>query len=166
MDNLLTILIFLAVGVLFVLFNMTVGKLFRPRVPLADKGTAYECGEEPLGPSWVQFDLRFYIIALLFLVFDVEVALLYPWAAVYRQIQLPALIAALVFFGILLIGFAYLWRFGYLEWVRSAVTRGLANTADERTKSTATLQELARKDPELKPAEYREGEGTPAGGPS
>jgi NADH-quinone oxidoreductase subunit A len=85
-----------------------------------------------MGPSWVQFDLRFYIIALLFLIFDVEVALFYPWAVVYGnaaaaahsagitlfQFRQTALIDMLLFFGLVLLGFAYLWRFGYLDWVR------------------------------------------------
>lgn len=101
-----------------------------------------------MGPSWVQFDLRFYIIGLLFLVFDVEVALFYPWAVVYGnagklakaagislfQYRQAALVDMLLFFGLLLLGFAYLWRFGYLDWVRvqrkiNPVTTGIVPTA-------------------------------------
>ncbi len=116
--------------------NLTVGSLVRPRVPHPDKASIYECGEPTIGSSWVQFDLRFYIVALVYLVFDVEVALFYPWAVAYGQAQAlgkavamtafqfrsAALVDMLFFFGILMVGFAYLWRFGYLDWVRSAAT--------------------------------------------
>lgn len=153
MSNLLTITIFFGLGLFFVFFNMAIGGFLRPKVPLVDKGTAYECGELPIGQSWIQFDLRFYIIALIFLVFDVEVALFYPWAAVYKAVQLPALIDMLAFFAILLVGYVYLWRFGYLEWVRSSITTSLAATKTDPA-ATAALHELARKDPELKPNDY------------
>ncbi|MGE5610715.1 MAG: NADH-quinone oxidoreductase subunit A, partial [Bacillota bacterium] len=115
------------------------GSFARPRVPNLDKAAIYECGEPPIGSSWVQFDLRFYIVALVFLIFDVEVALFYPWAVAFGsaaklaqelgmdpfQIRLTAVVDMLFFFGILLVGFAYLWRFGYLDWVRSAATTSL-----------------------------------------
>ncbi len=114
------------------------GKLIRPHVLNPDKAKAYECGEQPIGPAWVQFDLRFYVVALVFLVFDVEIALFYPWAVVYgggalgagealnaggaalRQVRWAALWDMLFFFGVIVVGFVYLWRFGYLDWVRSA----------------------------------------------
>jgi NADH-quinone oxidoreductase subunit A len=132
MEALLSVTIFLAIGVAFVLGNLTLGALLRPNNPNPEKSAAYECGEPTMGSSWVQFDLRFYIIALLFLVFDVEVALFYPWAVVYGhaadaaeqagitlfQYRQTALVDMLLFFGLLLLGFAYLWRFGYLDWVR------------------------------------------------
>ena len=87
----------------------------------------------------MQFDLRFYIVALVFLIFDVEVALFYPWAVAYgsaaelaarlgmtaTEVRAVALVDMLFFFGVLLVGFAYLWRFGYLDWVRSAATTSL-----------------------------------------
>ena len=113
---------------------LLIGKLVRPRVPNPDKGAAYECGEQPVGPAWVQFDLRFYVVALVFLVFDVEIALFYPWAVVYggaaanapasaawtelQHIRAAALWDMLFFFGVIVVGFVYLWRFGYLDWVR------------------------------------------------
>lgn len=136
MDLLLSIALFVAFGVLFVLAALMVGSVARPKAPNAEKGAVYECGEPPIGPSWVQFDLRFYIVALVFLVFDVEVALFYPWAVAFGnaaglarelgmeifQIRLVGLVDMLFFFGVLLVGFAYLWRFGYLDWVRSAAT--------------------------------------------
>jgi NADH-quinone oxidoreductase subunit A len=79
------VLLFLAVGAGFVLINLLVGKLFRPHRPDAEKGTVYECGEPTIGSAWVQFDLRYYVIALLFVIFDVEVAFFFPWAEVFGK---------------------------------------------------------------------------------
>ena len=108
-------------------------------MPNPEKAAVYECGEPTIGSSWVQFDLRFYIVALVYLVFDVEVALFYPWAVAYgdaasvaasigstaEKVRGVAIVDMLFFFGVLLVGFAYLWRFGYLDWVRSAATTSL-----------------------------------------
>ena len=147
MTNLITFCVFGALGIFFVFFNLLLGKFVRPRLPGEDKEMAYECGEVPVGDSWVQFDLRFYIIALVFLVFDVEVALFYPWATVYQQYKSVALVDMLFFFAILMVGYVYLWRFGYLEWVRSAVTTTLAaHQATERDR--ARMSQMARRDPE------------------
>ena len=138
MAVLLSITLFVAFGAAFVYANMLAGSLARPSLPNPQKLAVYECGEPTIGPGWVQFDLRFYIVALVYLVFDVEVALFYPWAVAYGDaaaiaaklgngltafdVRAAALIDMLVFFGVLLVGFAYLWRFGYLDWVRSSVT--------------------------------------------
>jgi len=138
-DILLSITLFMIVGAVFVYLNLLVGKFVRPDLPNPEKLAIYECGEPTMGTSWVQFDLRFYIVALVFLVFDVEVALFYPWAVAYGsateiagnlgmttfEIRSIALIDMLFFFGVLLVGFAYLWKFGYLDWVRSAATTSL-----------------------------------------
>jgi NADH-quinone oxidoreductase subunit A len=134
MEILLSITIFFVLGGAFVGVNLLAGSLARPSAPHPEKSAAYECGEPAIGSSWVQFDLRFYIVALVFLVFDVEVALFYPWAVAYgdaasiasrlgltlRQVRGAALVDMLFFFGMLMVGFAYLWRFGYLDWVRSS----------------------------------------------
>jgi len=139
MELLLSITIFTALGAGFVLVNLVMGSLARPQVPNPEKAAAYECGEPSIGTSWVQFDLRFYIVALVYLIFDVEVALFYPWAVAYgdahtlgqtigmsaTEIRQIALVDMLFFFGVLLVGFAYLWRFGYLDWVRSAATTSI-----------------------------------------
>src|SRR4051812_38787279 len=139
MEILLSITLFVGFGVGFVWLNLVVGSLARPRVPNAEKAATYECGEPSIGPSWVQFDLRFYTVALVFLIFDVEVALFYPWAVAYGsagaigevigqsafELRQVALVDMLFFFGVLLVGFAYLWRFGYLDWVRSAATTSI-----------------------------------------
>lgn len=139
MELLLSITIFVAFGAVFVFANLMVGSLVRPKLPNPEKSAIYECGEPSIGSSWVQFDLRFYIVALVYLIFDVEVALFYPWAVAYgsaarlgKEIGMSvsdlrgvAIVDMLFFFGVLLVGFAYLWRFGYLDWVRSAATTSL-----------------------------------------
>jgi NADH-quinone oxidoreductase subunit A len=184
-DLVLLILIFLAAGLVVLASNLLLGRLVRPDRPSPEKGQVYECGEEPIGDAWVQFDLRFYVVALLFIVFDVELAFFFPWAVVFgsatragdetrpvavrreaaEAIQFPGSSRAehspaaqreapaklesaptasaaqaeppapdsramhslawlafediLVFFFVLLVGFAYLWRRGDLQWVRS-----------------------------------------------
>jgi NADH-quinone oxidoreductase subunit A len=195
------ILLFTAVGVGFILVHLIAGKIIRPNKPGAEKGTIYECGEPTIGSAWVQFDLRFYVVALLFVIFDVEVAFFFPWAEVFGRANdvaalekptdaasyrdycqkmlalapaqlsaraplraayerlahmddlsqfdamkdernlvdedwsanpgVPSLLAwtafldILVFFGVLLVGFAYLWRRGDLAWVRSISDRAV-----------------------------------------
>jgi NADH-quinone oxidoreductase subunit A len=192
------LLLFVAIGAGFIFVHLLAGKFIRPAKPHDDKLTIYECGEPTIGSAWVQFDLRFYVVALLFVIFDVEVAFFFPWAIVYgkltelgkpgleqskrvdytfdalalpptpeqaewltqrqtlltqrsqagdqekqeidatikqleakllpdpaanaaaaRQMSLLAFIDIAVFFGVLLVGFAYLWRRGDLNWVRS-----------------------------------------------
>jgi NADH-quinone oxidoreductase subunit A len=139
MELLLSITLFVGFGALFVFANLVVGAVVRPKIPNPEKLSVYECGEPSIGTSWVQFDLRFYIVALVYLIFDVEVALFYPWAVTYGRasemaaqlgmtafdLRSVALIDMLFFFGVLLVGFAYLWRFGYLDWVRSAATTSI-----------------------------------------
>ena len=147
MGNLVTISVFMGLGIFFVFFNLAIAGLLRPKLATADKHLSYECGETPFGESWVQFDLRFYIVALVFLVFDVEIALFYPWSTVFQQFKLPALVDMLAFFVILMVGYVYLWRFGYLEWVRSSVTTSLTQHRDPAV--LQHLKEAARKDPEL-----------------
>ena len=167
--------LFALTGFLFLFVNLLVGWLVRPRLPNQEKLEVYECGEPTIGSSFVQFDLRFYVVALLFIIFDVEVAFFFPWAAVFgkatqmagnppaamannanaaatamsdlqttrlRELRLPkpdpadhakvqeaarrlALTSFLdigVFFGVLLVGFAYVWKRGDLDWVR-AITK-------------------------------------------
>ena len=120
------ILIFAAMGTALGLGALLLGKLLRPHNPGGLKNETYECGVPTFGPAWVQFDLRFYVVALLFVVFDVVIALLYPWAVVYqtciaRGLGPEAFWAMVFFLGLLFLGFAYLWRFGYLDWVRATL---------------------------------------------
>jgi NADH-quinone oxidoreductase subunit A len=196
------LLLFLVVGIGFIFVHLVAGKLVRPAKMDAEKATIYECGEPTIGSAWIQFDLRFYVIALLFVVFDVEVAFFFPWAVVFgkasalanpdlpaeqRQVltyelsptvlaerdrliqggedwpfvagglgvagrvsDLDARVAAeaadnaarahqlawlafldiLFFFGVLLVGFAYLWKRGDLVWVRSTAAEKMAVAPD------------------------------------
>jgi NADH-quinone oxidoreductase subunit A len=188
-DLTLAILVFLGLGVFFVFIHLMMGKMVRPLRPSAEKLTIYECGEPTIGSAWIQFDLRFYVVALLFVIFDVEVVFFFPWAIVFgkanqlaradvpkaQQIQLtddlvppseraltgipsrtndliePPAAQSLavmafwdiaVFFAVLLVGFAYLWKRGDLDWVRS--------TAAEQTDAIASEPvEMNLEKPEL-----------------
>ena len=122
------ILVFLALGVFFILAGYGVNSLLSKKKPNPIKNATYECGEESVGNSWVQFNMRFYVIALLFLIFDVEIVFLFPWATVYAQpaflTNIPnwgllSLIEMFVFIGILLIGLIYVWKKGDLNWITS-----------------------------------------------
>lgn len=155
------LLVFVVAAVVMVAFPLVLGRFLRPRLPTAEKQAVYECGEQPIGSSFIQFDLRFYTVALLFIIFDVEVAFFFPWATVYggamqladgrleesarieisekllnqpsgtlavedaissgsaTTLGMMGLIDILVFFGVLLVGFAYVWKRGDLNWVRA-----------------------------------------------
>jgi NADH:ubiquinone oxidoreductase subunit 3 (subunit A) len=91
----------------------------RPSRFSEEKNTTYECGENPQGPAWIQFNVRFYVFALIFIVFDVEAAFLLPWAVVFKQLGPLAFVEGLVFIFILAVALAYVWRKGDLEWVRA-----------------------------------------------
>ncbi|MCG3136834.1 MAG: NAD(P)H-quinone oxidoreductase subunit 3, chloroplastic [Phycisphaerae bacterium] len=119
-------MLILVVGFLMAFVVLVIGKLVRPAVSHPEKDTPYECGEPPVGSSWVQYDLRFYTVALVFIVFDVEIVLLWPWAVVYKEIGLAAFWPFLIFFLLIAIPFIYEWKCGYLEWVR-----GSGGQADE-----------------------------------
>lgn len=127
--QLLNFLVFALFGVTFVVVTVAIlSRLLRPRVrdPAEPaKGETYECGEPAIGSSWVRFDNRFYTLALIFLVFDVEVAFLYPWALIFRRwrdeggVGLFVFAEVLLFLGILMVGFVYCWRKGDLDWIKS-----------------------------------------------
>ena len=155
-------LIFGLVVIAFLFVPLLLGRLIRPKLPTPEKDAIYECGEPTIGSSYIQFDLRFYVVALLFIIFDVEVAFFFPWVAVYgganqladtqlsaearteisakllnmpvehvqagshsidsataSTLALTGLVDILVFFGVLLVGFAYVWKRGDLDWVRA-----------------------------------------------
>lgn len=162
MEQLLSIAIFAGFGFGFVLLTLLVGMIVRPKVPTPEKLKIYECGEPALGSGWVQFDLRFYVVALFYLVFDVEVALIYPWAVAFREFAIPALVLGAPFLALIIIGYAYEWYSGSLDWVRSSVM----TTRQKAVLSTATgktLSELARIDPEiLEEQQARQQATTPA----
>ena len=121
------VFIYLLMGVLFVLFTFFLGWLVALKKPNPEKLSSYECGEVPTGDSWIQFNSRFYVIALIFLLFDVELVFIFPWATVFGQeVLLTAdprwgwlsLIEMFIFIGILLIGLIYVWKKGDLNWIR------------------------------------------------
>ena len=127
--NFATVLIFVLVGFVFAGIALGAAKLLRPSNPSPAKMTTYECGELPSGSSWVRFNVRFYLIALFFLIFDVEVVFLFPWAVVFKQLfPVPGLGALVfwemvIFLGILTMGLAYIWVKGDLDWVKNLVPR-------------------------------------------
>ncbi len=154
MQAVISIAIFMLFGLGFVLVNLLMGKVVRPSLPSPQKRTIYECGEPTVGPGWVQFDLRFYIVALFYLVFDVEVALIYPWAVIYREIPAAALVLGLPFLALVIIGFAYEWYSGSLDWVRSSFNTSVPFTAPPQAPGSPPaagkdLGTLARIDPEV-----------------
>lgn len=118
-DLVIGLLIFIVAGIAMSLGALILGHFVRTRLPHPEKSAPYECGEPAIGTSWVQFDLRFYVVALVFLIFDIEMALFYPWAVVYAEAGIAALWDMLFFFGVIVVGYLYLWRFGYLDWVRA-----------------------------------------------
>lgn len=123
-----TILLFLIGGAIFVLIGLFTAKMIRPQRPNAEKLTTYESGEEPVGNAWVQFNPRFYVVALVFIVFDAELAFLFPWATVFGRRDLIeatngawgwfSLVEMLVFISILILGLAYAWAKGHLDWIK------------------------------------------------
>jgi NADH-quinone oxidoreductase subunit A len=110
------VLVFLIVGVLFVAAGIVTAALIRPSRPNPRKNSTYESGEEPIGSPWVQFNNRFYIIALAFIIFDVELVMLFPWAVAFKDIGWFAFWGMLVFAFILGLGLAYDWVKGLLDW--------------------------------------------------
>ncbi|MEY3174854.1 MAG: NAD(P)H-quinone oxidoreductase subunit 3 [Planctomycetota bacterium] len=165
-------LVFGLLAIAFLMGPLVLGKLLRPRLPTPEKDAIYECGEPAIGSSYIQFDLRFYVVALLFIIFDVEVAFFFPWASVYGSVMQLAdarlddaarevlsarllsidpaamtpdqvispstalqlgwlgLVDILVFFCVLLVGFAYVWKRGDLDWIR-ALTKKTAQAPDQ-----------------------------------
>ena len=117
--NFANVLIFLIVGSLFVVLNLTISRLLHTKLFSSEKNIPYECGEDPIGDTRIKFNTRFYVIALIFLIFDVETVFLFPWAVVFRKLGLFAFVEMLVFIAILLVGLAYVWAKGDLEWIRS-----------------------------------------------
>ncbi len=107
---------FMLVGVGFVVVTLLFSRLLRPASPNPEKLSTYECGERPVGGPHIQLHIRFYLIALVYIVFAVETVFLYPWAVVFKELGLFAFIEMLVFIGILIVGLAYAWQKGALEW--------------------------------------------------
>lgn len=119
------ILVFLLAGMGFVFLNMLLGSLVRPKRKTPDGLEPYECGEPVIGEAWFRFDIRYYTVALVYIVFAVEIAFLFPWARVLKQAYAEpglggaALFEGVVFVAILLLGLAYVWAKGDLNWVKT-----------------------------------------------
>ena len=112
----LPVLLFLIVATAIGVVLLTVGSLLGPRRPESEKLSPYECGFEAFEDARMKFDVRYYLVAILFIIFDLEIAFLFPWALVFRDIGLTAIVAMTIFLGILVVGFVYEWKKGALEW--------------------------------------------------
>jgi len=112
----LAIMIYIAIAVAFAIFAIAASYLLGQRKPTALKQAPYECGMTTIGSSFRRIPIKYYIIAMLFLLFDIEVAFLYPWAVVFRELKTFAFVSMAVFIGILLIAYLYIWKKGALEW--------------------------------------------------
>jgi len=112
----LAILIYFAIAVFFAIFAIVASYLLGQRKPTAIKQAPYECGVATVGSSFRRIPIKYYIIAMLFLLFDIEVIFLYPWAVVFKQFKFFAFVSMAVFIGILLIAYIYIWKKGALEW--------------------------------------------------
>ncbi|MGH7202239.1 MAG: NADH-quinone oxidoreductase subunit A [Planctomycetaceae bacterium] len=182
-------LLFTITAVVMLLVPLTLGRLLRPKLPTPEKDAIYECGEPTIGTSYVQFDLRFYVVALLFIIFDVEVAFFFPWALIYggatqladtrlqpetrielsekllnqppgtlaeehiisaetaRTLLATGFVDILVFFGVLLVGFAYVWKRGDLDWVRAVASQVRQAALAPRPPLPPTLEQRPEREP-------------------
>jgi len=114
--NYFPVLIFILIALVFGAVLLMLGTLVSPTEPNTEKNSPYECGFEAFEDSRMKFDVRYYLVAILFIIFDLEIAFLFPWAVVLDSIGIEAFIAMGIFLGILLIGFIYEWKKGALEW--------------------------------------------------
>jgi len=110
------IMLFVLVALVFGVATLLLSHLVQPRYPEPEKLSTYECGSEPFSDARMPFPVRYYIFAMLFVIFDIEVIFLYPWAVVFTKIELIGLIEMLVFIGLFLVAYIYAWRKGALEW--------------------------------------------------
>jgi NADH-quinone oxidoreductase subunit A len=125
---------FVVLGILFALVTLGFSWILQPSNKFPEKLSTYECGELPQGDSWVQYNNRFYVIALIFLVFDVEVVFMFPWGVVFKSLGWYAYVEMVVFMLILIVGLAYAWVKGDLDWVKRLYDREQAARLVERIK--------------------------------
>lgn len=116
LQNYLPVLIFIAIGIVIGIVPMVIGKLISPSNPTPAKLSPYECGFPPFEDARLPFDVRYYLVAILFIIFDLETAFLFPWAVVLRKISWFGMAAMAVFVGLLLVGFIFEWKKGALDW--------------------------------------------------
>ena len=136
------VLAFAVVAILFALVMLIVGRIFRPRFPNDDKLSIYECGERPIGSAWYNFNPRFYLIALVFIIFEVDIALTFPVVVVYaswirKGTGWVAFVELILFTVVLLVGLAWAWAHGDLEWVKK-LSQG-PRTADKSSGEKVSL---------------------------
>jgi NADH-quinone oxidoreductase subunit A len=147
-------LLFIIAGIVFIALTMLLSRLIRPNRPNSQKQSTYESGEETIGTAWTQFNIRFYIVALIFLLFEVEIVFMFPWSVVFADTHLIkqypgwgwlAFSEMILFIGILAVGLAYAWRNGFLDWVKpqptstvhhSKVPKELYDALNEKYKPT------------------------------
>jgi NADH-quinone oxidoreductase subunit A len=120
LSNFAGVLYFLVIGFLLLVFVLVLSRLIQAKgIPGTDKFIPYECGEIPEGSAWIRFNIRFYVVALIYIIFDVEIIFLLPWAVVFKRLGAFAFIEGLIFIGILVVGLAYVWKKDDLEWVKA-----------------------------------------------
>ncbi len=124
--------VFAVLSVVLIGVALFLQRILAPAEKTALKLSVYECGEEVEGPAWIQFNIRFYVIALIFLIFDVEVVLLFPWAVVFKDLGWVAFIEMLIFLGILTVGLVAVWSRRDLDWVKMKVPYGQGRYAKLR----------------------------------
>jgi len=112
----LPVILFILVGSLVGIGPIVLGKLLGPSRPNAEKLSPYECGLDAFEDARIKFDVRYYLVAILFILFDLEIAFLFPWAAAYQEIGLVGFWSVMIFLGILVVGFVYEWKKGALDW--------------------------------------------------
>jgi NADH-quinone oxidoreductase subunit A len=116
MQGWLSIFIMIALGAGFAVTSVVLSSLFGPRRPTPEKSAPYECGMPPVGDARERQSVKFYLVAMIFLLFDIEVAFLYPWAMALRQLGWPGFVQVVLFMALLLAGYVYVWRKGVLDW--------------------------------------------------
>ncbi|EXX87368.1 NADH:ubiquinone oxidoreductase subunit A [Paenibacillus darwinianus] len=115
-NNYVIVSIFILLGILLPVTALTIGRFLRPSKPTEEKRTTYESGNVPVGEGQVRFNVRYYLFALMFVIFDVETVFLYPWAVAYKQFGLFVLVEMLIFVSLLLVGLLYAWKKKVLKW--------------------------------------------------
>jgi NADH-quinone oxidoreductase subunit A len=161
----LNVLAFAGIGLVFVFANLIVASIVRPKRKVKEGLETYECGEPTIGEAWIQFDIRYYTVALVYVIFAVEIAFLFPWAIVLRDafadtgpaagagIGAFALVEGVLFIGVLFLGLAYVWAKGDLDWVLSWNAPAY-QPPQERARFVPNVKELAEKrEAALAPAE-------------
>ena len=144
-----TTLMFALLGIILLVVPLALQRILSPQRKTFDKLSTYECGEEVEGGAWIRFNIRFYAIALIFIIFEVEIVFMFPWAVVYKQLGLFAFVEMVIFLSILGVGLAYVWRKGDLEWIKLSVPygRGRYRKLVEREESIPAAQTSASVEP-------------------